>query len=116
MQIRAMIAAAALAVAAWATPAHASSTIDETGNDLLSICTDESISDQFLCLGYVRGLWVGADALFASKDITLCTPETVKLGQFRDILILWLRRHPVERSKSAIIITMLAMNDAWACQ
>lgn len=114
--MRALIAAAALAFAAFSAPGVAGDTIDDTGNDLLSMCSSEDIADQFMCLGYVRGLWAGADTLFVSKDITLCLPDTVKLGQMRDLIVLWLQRHPAERSKHAIITTMLAMNDAWACK
>lgn len=113
-----------------ATPAVADNL---TGNELLSICssTDDQAQNGF-CLGYVTGViegmkWGVATPLLMSGKaaaeadrsgsilLGFCNPEDATLGQYQDVVILYLRNHPSERHNSARILTQLALREAFPC-
>jgi len=44
-----------------------------------------------------------------------CTPEDASLGRVADVVYLWLKNHPDDRSYSAESLVIAALQEAWPC-
>lgn len=107
-----MILAALLA----STPLQARETVSDDGNELLGYCTDSSYFMQGMCLGYVRGLDAGVAALVQYADLTICRPDNVTVGQIKDVILAYIRRHPAKRHEGNVLLSMYAQVEAWPCK
>lgn len=108
-----------------------------TGNDLLSICDDPRQAAQGFCIGYVNGLIEGLklgasvpmmrlnqeggdiptteiEAL-SSQFLGFCLPPEAELGQFREIIVAYLRNTPKDRHGSARLLGQIALAEAYPC-
>lgn len=73
---------------------------------------DKSIENYWNCgmsKGYVAGVH---DTLLGQA---FCTPANTSLGQVEDVVHLWLKNHPAERSYSAESLVIAALQEAWPC-
>jgi len=73
---------------------------------------DKSIENYWNCgvsKGYVAGIH---DAWFGQA---FCTPEDASLGQVAEVVHLWLKNHPDDRSYSAESLVLAALHESWPC-
>jgi len=88
----------------------------KTGDDLYSACSHQHERDamaaslEMACLGYIAGVVDGYSMMFCTA------PQTSTRGQARDIVVSYLRDHPVDRHKLAIHEAWLALSAAWPCK
>lgn len=99
-----VLALAVVASPLVATPANAGFT---DGNELHSHCGDKSGYLQGYCDGYIGGV---ADSI---EQEQLCLPDTVKFGQLRDVVLIFLRDHPQDRHFSASSLVIAAIKQAF---
>jgi hypothetical protein len=89
----------------------------ETGNRLYANCLGGD-SQQRFCEGFIVAV---ADELrvayasFAPKAY-LCIPGDVAVQQLKDVVVLYLERHPEERHLSAASLVSTALVDAFPCK
>ena len=109
-----------------------------SGNDLLDICSDDGQAAQGFCVGYVNGLIEGLklgasmpmlrlnqegdtmptaeiDAL-SSQFLGYCLPPEAELGQFREIIVAYLKNTPKDRHGSARLLGQIALAEAYPCE
>ena len=93
------------------------SSVVETGNDLLAICSEVSSQLGTACMFYIRGITEGFfGALAATRQSqAFCLPETVTQYQMRDVVMKWLRENPEKRHIDAGFLIIRAMKDAFPC-
>jgi len=108
-----------------------------TGNELLEICSDERQAAQGFCVGYVNGLIEGLklgasvpmlrvnqeggtiptaeiEAL-SSQLLGFCLPPEAQLGQFRELIVAYLKNTPKDRHGSARLLGQIALAEAYPC-
>ena len=127
-----MLKYAAMAMAISALPVSAEPL---TGNQLLTICgddTDLSIPGAAYCMGFIEGTIGGIEwgtsfplfadggddkTVYAKRDAILgfCLPDGATVAQYRDISVKFLRDRPEQRHKSAIGLIHMAMREAFPC-
>jgi hypothetical protein len=123
-----------LTFAAFSGPGNAENL---SGNDLLSICSDQSQAAQGFCIGYVNGLIEGLklgasvpmmmlnqegediptsemDAL-SSQFLGFCLPPEAELRQFVEIIVAYLKDTPKDRHGSARLLGQIALAEAYPC-
>jgi hypothetical protein len=87
------------------------------GNQLYADCTGNTDSFQRgVCLGYIEATadymaWVRSDG-----NKPQCMPASVVLKQVEDVVIDYLRDHPVVRSNAASALVATAISQAWSCK
>ncbi len=105
-----------------------------SGNELLSICDDatEENAQAGFCAGYVLGaiegikwgasaplLLVGRSAGEAEETgntlLGFCLPPDATVGQYRDVVLKFLRDSPSERHNSARVLIQQALQGAFPC-
>lgn len=101
---------------ASAFPANARETAIDDGNEIISVCGDQTYFSSGYCLGYIRGVSHGADMYFASKNTNICYPNNVTVGQLRDVVVDYIRRNPAKRTESAMLLVARASIEAWPCR
>jgi hypothetical protein len=106
--------------------------VSMTGNETLSICSNDSPTQQGFCVGYVIGLIEGmkwgvaspllrggksADEVNQLTDSLLgfCLPEGATNGQYVDVFITYLVSNPGDRHNSARILAQMAFTEAFPC-
>ena len=85
-----------------------------SGNDFLEWCTSTPKPSEFICVGYLLGTAemiklmreFGTDAAFP------CLPDNAIVGQYRDIVVRWLKEHPELRHEGALTAVILALKEA----
>lgn len=107
-----LIAAALLVTA---TPASARETAVDDGNDLLDVCTKDDYFSQGYCLGYIRALSSGVDAILATNKQQICYRQGITIGQIRDVVVSYIRRNPAKRNENAMVLVSWASAEAWPC-
>lgn len=79
-----------------------------SGNDLLERLNDPD--REFFAMGYIAGV----------SDLGLreyhCPPQTVTLGQVRDMVQSSLSNNPSNRHMSASLLVTLTLMERWPCQ
>jgi hypothetical protein len=84
------------------------------GNDLYELCSSKIQLNLADCFGYTSAL---ADVLNSSvssrKDF--CPPEGMTRRQVKDIVTIWLERHPQHRSFNAVSLAAAALEEAFPC-
>lgn len=96
--------------------AQSSQTSTNSGNDLLSVCTDNG-DLQWLCHGFISGV-SATNRLHSeiSSDRTLyCMPGAVTNGQMEAVVLAYLKAHPEKRHYSAASLTTSAFMEAFPC-
>lgn len=93
------------------SPVLARETAIDDGNDLLTACS----TSEGYCLGYIRGLSNGVDMILAQKGKRICYGQNVTLGQVRDVVVDYVRRHPATRNQNSMVLTAYALGAAWPC-
>jgi hypothetical protein len=68
------------------------------------------------CLMYVMGAADSLDLATNGERRSYCAPATSTTDQFHDVLTLYLREHPEERHRPAVILLVLALSEAWPCR
>ena len=81
----------------------------KTGNDLLAVCSDSATGMKMACVAYIASAVDGYSASFCPL------PETSTRGQARDLVVQYLRDHPLERNGRAIGAVWQALSTAWPC-
>jgi len=86
----------------------------ENGDDLWHDCSGADVSR---CTGYVIG---AVDSIELMDDLYrmphhFCIDQTVRAGQVRDVVVVYLRMHPEERHAIASSIVHTAMSEAYPC-
>jgi len=107
------------------------------GNELLSNCSaaervadGEHVSDKIAydataCMAYLSGVR-DLNSLYRAAaiedktvlpDLVFCSPDDgVKTGQLARIVVKYLKGHPETLHRSEILLTMLALKDAFPCR
>jgi len=87
-----------------------------SGIDLYKMCViGATHAHDLFCLGYVGGF---RDALDVRDDTTspvICIPQSIKVGQIKDVVSGYLRRRPEIRDQDVSIVMILALRDAFPC-
>ena len=86
-----------------------------TGSWLLQKCQSSNLAEQSFCLGYISAGFAGMQVLLLVNDTDFCVPDPVTQGQMQDVVVDYLRRHPKDRHKSAVVLIGSAIADAWPC-
>lgn len=105
-----------------------------TGNELLAICeqSENDLAQSGFCMGYVLGavegikwgvsvpLMMGGKSTESVEEtgnvlLGFCLSPDATLGQFRDIVMKFLRDNPASRHDSARFLVQMAMRDAFPC-
>ena len=81
-----------------------------TGNELLNKIQDQSHGQNMMALGFVAG------AFDVGFGIIHCTPNTVNLGQIRDMFKNELLASPEKRHLSAESILNQMLKNKWPCR
>jgi hypothetical protein len=88
-----------------------------TGNDILAVCTATRSSDQLLCAGWVAGLAEGIKTMnIAGGRNVVCFPDQSTVGQYRDIILAYLRADPVNRHFASGVLGVSALMRAYPCR
>ena len=121
---------AAAAIAAFfccvmlaSSPSNGNSARFLEGNLLREMCTSDqkaqsAFFDEGFCLGFVSGV---TSFITSSKDAfpdrwpNTCIPDSVPMGQRRDVFVKYLDDHPEELHFLADLLVLLAMRDAFPC-
>jgi len=85
------------------------------GRQLLQDCARGS-GRELYCEGYIAAV---ADAeLKQGGDLgdTICRTEEIKLGQMKDVVVLYLTSHPETRDYAAVSLVARALADAFLCR
>jgi hypothetical protein len=104
--------------------------INQTGNDLLPICTAgvelldkkdlgrDRANDALNCLHYVGGFLdgYGMASVIEKGKPALCLPKNANTGQVVRILAKWLKDHPERLNESAATCMFAALVDAFVCK
>ena len=106
----------AAAVALAPTAAGAREIATDDGNDLLDVCTKTDYFSQGYCLGYIRALSSGVDAVLATGDQRICYRDHITIGQIRDVVVSYIRRNPAKRNENAMVLVSWASAEAWPCK
>jgi hypothetical protein len=88
-----------------------------TGNELLDTCERDDPPYMMLCIGWVAG----ATQAFIAAGIAVerqivCLPTGGTTGQYRDIIVAYLRAHPAERHWPSGGLAFLALKEAFPCR
>jgi hypothetical protein len=102
---------AASAVLGVGSPAQAGDGF-KSGNLLLDNCNGRY--SRQICIGYVTGA-VDAAVLFGWKAGCSDHPGPVEAGQFVDIVVNYLNKHPEKRHFDASGLVLDAVNEAFPC-
>ncbi|WP_444666567.1 Rap1a/Tai family immunity protein [Cereibacter changlensis] len=125
----------AIAAASWAfaaSDAAGQEGANLTGNQLLEICQSEDLAKQGFCIGYnvgvVEGMrWGSAVPLLRAEVprqeveatvnsmLSFCLPEGATYGQYQDVIVRYIDRHPETRHTSARLLAQLALIEAFPC-
>lgn len=97
-------------------PAQARETAVDDGNDLLQTCDTDTSTSRGYCLGYIRGLSSGVDAVLATSKQYICYPHGVTIGQVRDVVVAFVRNNPGKRHENALVLVSWASAQAWPCK
>ena len=73
---------------------------------------DKSIENYWNC-GISKGYVAGVHDAFIGQ--TFCTPTDASLGQVAEVVHLWLKNHPDDRSYSAESLVLAALHESWPC-
>jgi len=73
---------------------------------------DKSIENYWNC-GVSKGYVAGVHDAFIGQ--AFCTPTDASLGQVAEVIHLWLKNHPDDRSYSAESLVVAALQEAWPC-
>lgn len=120
----------AAAIVAASLPTQEQSAGFISGNDLYRYCTAREgqatyYQNDASCTAYIMGAHDalatagGAVTYIAELDRPLrlvCTPPGVEAGQIRDVVVLWLRDKPADRSMPASLVVMSALAEAFPCR
>lgn len=106
----------AAAVALTPTAAEARDVAVDDGNDLLDVCSKTDYYSQGYCLGYIRALSSGVDAVLATSNQKICYGQGVTIGQIRDVVVAYIRRNPAKRNENAMVLVSWASVEAWPCK
>ena len=84
------------------------------GNDLWNSCNRPQ---QIECSGYVTGVIEGFFLAEAEQKVSsiMCIPRGVANSQATSIVIKYLRENPSSRHKSASLLVVLAISEAFPC-
>ena len=96
-----------LLIAAFCGLAHAEF---RDGNELLSEINSSNSDSRIYSLAYIAGV---ADAY---RGLTFCPPETVTLGQLRDMVRNYLTNVPAERHIPADRLINKVISGTWLCK
>lgn len=106
---------APLAMALSSTPAMARDVAVDDGNDLLQVCSQSGIYMEGYCLGYIRGVSLGADWTLLMKDKRICYSDNITMSQLRDVIVAYIRRNPNTRNENVLLLVIKASLEAWPC-
>jgi hypothetical protein len=105
-----------------------------SGNELLETCEAQDDLARFgFCIGYISGviegmkwgvaaplLMSGQTAQEADKTggmfLGFCSPEGGTLGQYKDVVVLYLRNNPAERHNTARTQVQSALSEVYPCE
>jgi hypothetical protein len=85
------------------------------GNVLLALCTSGNLIDQTKCIGYIEGTADLMNELSWFFNRPQCVPNQTVSTQAVDVVLIYLRDHPVERSYTASSDVVTALSLAWKC-
>jgi hypothetical protein len=85
------------------------------GQSLLHLCSGNS-ADKNACTAYIQGASDQWNLYRALTRTTQCGPETLTGGQLRDVVVVYLQKHPEHLIDSAAGLVVEAMTAAWKCK
>jgi hypothetical protein len=88
---------------------------EKTGDDLLYICTYNSLIAQGTCLGYIEGIATVMHHGVEIAQFQACIPEKVTIEQHRDIVVDYLKRNAALRHYLAAGLVAAALAEASPC-
>jgi hypothetical protein len=88
----------------------------EDGNGLYALCTSNNLGEQVHCMGYIEGVVDTMKDIDRAFNKPQCVPDGTHAKQTVDVVVNYLRDHPVERSYSASSDVYAAVAQAWNCQ
>jgi hypothetical protein len=97
----------------------------ETGNELYGQCTaDEKSLEYYHCMAYISGAADTIGGLQGVGDTTgktwwkmraVCPPKLATAGQFKDVVLKYMKANPENRADNAAWIIVRALINAWEC-
>jgi hypothetical protein len=93
----------------------------DTGNDVLSACTDENYYYKTPCQSYIDGVVSGYQLATQGFSLTpvegkMCIPIGVKRGQGYDVVVKFLEDHPETRQENSAVVIVNALMERWRCK
>jgi hypothetical protein len=85
------------------------------GHSLLRLCGGNS-ADKSACTGYIQGASDQWNLYRALTRTAQCGPETLTGGQLRDVVVVYLQKHPEHLIDSAAALVVEAMTASWKCK
>jgi len=85
------------------------------GNELLRWCENNSSPEYVRCVGYIQAVSDTLDQVSVAIGVPECVPAGTETSQLRDVVVMYLRAHPVSRSKPASGLVIGALVAAWRC-
>ena len=93
----------------------------DTGNDVLSACTDEDYFYKTPCQSYIDGVVSGyqlATQGFSSAPVEakLCFPIGLRRGQGYEVVVTFLKDHPETSQENSAVVIINALMERWRCK
>jgi hypothetical protein len=102
-----------------ASPASADKR-DQSANYYLPACRHflnghvrKDLLRQGQCVGMVETL--NQLAAFMPSAVASCSPDSVTVGQAVTVVVRWLNQRPNRWNENFMMLTLLALRDAWPC-
>jgi hypothetical protein len=111
VDIRQLILGTALGAALGLSAVSSAQDNTHDGNELLHHLEQPGSYNEAFAFGYVIGV-----ENYLHADKLICTPEGVRFGQMRDVVIKYLRDNPAQRHQSRFVLVLDALQAAFPCK
>jgi hypothetical protein len=93
----------------------------DTGNDLLTACTDENGFYNQACRSFIYGVISGYRLATEGlpsipTEVKVCLPSGVTRGQVYDVVVKGLKDHPEARHEPSDVLIINAILGPWRCK
>ncbi len=87
-----------------------------TGNEFLSICSENEFDCAFWMQGFTEGYMVGQGMARVRHEVPWCPHGDATMGQLADVVIAYLEAHPESRHENGLKLIEYAFVSAWPCE
>jgi Rap1a immunity proteins len=96
-----------------ALPAHADGDLDTKG--LMEMCSSKDATLGGICIGYIQGVKDSIDMSRYTRNLPLCVPDSITLGQLFGFVTKYMNKHPEHSAIPAAATVTLALSDTFNC-